>query len=278
MTGDSQTAAPPPRFPTYLLPSFNLPFHRGRQSSITAVAGPSPSEETSLPALSSSPTDSAVSSPANSPQTPSYFPPGFPQPSYPSKGQQSHGASDTARLSRVQPNTIRCSTCSTDLAFTSQIMSKGFTGRYGRAYLVSPPEPSKKDQKRANLVNVQLGRPETRQLVTGSHVVADIMCAVCRVKVGWKYVDAKEESQKYKIGKFILETQRTVNYSSWDDVPAPESGDLNVDPAELSPDGDPEAVSFDSDDSDDCEDVFAGVWDPLVAAKRRKRKARLSAK
>lgn len=277
MTGDSQTAGPLPRFPTYLLPSFSLPFHRRRQSSISAAASPSPPEETSLPALSSSPTGSAVTSPAESPQTPSFFPSGFPQPSDPRKGQPSHGRPDKARLSRVHPNTIRCSTCSTDLAFTSQIVSKSFTGRYGRAYLVSPPDPGK-NQRSDNLVNLQLGKPEKRQLVTGSHVVADIMCAVCRVKVGWKYMDAKEDSQKYKIGKFILETQRTVNYSSWDDVPPPESGDLNVDPAQLSPDGELGAVDFDSEDSDDCEDVFTGVWNPLVAAKRRSRKARLSAK
>lgn len=270
MAGDSPTAGPPPRFPTYLLPSFALPFNRRRH--------PSPPEETSLPALSSSPADSVASSPTDSPLTPSFSPPGFPQPSHPSEGQQPHGKSDAARLSRVQPNTIRCSTCSTDLAFTSQIVSKGFTGRYGRAYLVSPLEPCKKDQPRGTLANVQLGKPETRQLVTGSHVVSDIMCAVCRVKVGWKYVDAKEESQKYKIGKFILETKRTVNSSSWDDVPAPESGDLDVDPAQLSPEEDAEAVDFDSDDSDDCEDIFAGVWDPWVAAKRRSRKARLSSK
>lgn len=277
MTGDSQMAGPSPRFPTYLLPSFSLPFHRRRQSSISAAACPSPPEETSLPALSSSPTDSAVSSPAESPQTPSFFPSGFPQPSDPSKSQPSHGRPDTERLSRVHPNTIRCSTCSTDFAFTSQIVSKSFTGRWGRAYLVSPPDPVK-NQRRDNLVNLLLCQPEKRQLVTGSHVVADILCGVCRVKVGWKYIDAKEDSQKYKIGKFILETQQTVNYSSWEDVPAPEPGDLNMDPAQLSPDGELEAVDFDSEDSDDCEDVFMGVWDPLVAAKRRSRKARLSAK
>lgn len=278
MAGDSQAAGPPPRFPTYLLPSFSMPFHRRRQSSISAAACPSPPEETSLPALSSSPTDSAASSPADSPQTPSFFPSGFPQPSYPSKGQQSQGSSHSTRLSRVQPNTIRCSTCSTDLALTTQIVSKGFTGRYGRAYLVAPPEHRKQDQRRGNLVNVQLGKPETRQLITGSHVVSDVMCAVCRVKVGWKYVDAKEENQRYKVGKFLLETQRTVNYSNWEDVPAPGSGDVDVDPMQLSPEEDAEVVDFDSDDSDECEDVFTGVWDPLVAAKRRSRKARLSAK
>ena len=31
-----------------------------------------------------------------------------------------------------------CARCHADLAFTSQIVSKGFTGRHGRAYLVAP--------------------------------------------------------------------------------------------------------------------------------------------
>ncbi|CCF36190.1 yippee protein, partial [Colletotrichum higginsianum] len=60
-----------------------------------------------------------------------------------------------------------------------------------------------------------------RQLVTGWHVVADITCVLCSAKLGWKYVDAKELSQKYKVGKFILEVERVVPFRSWEDVPSP---------------------------------------------------------
>ena len=41
--------------------------------------------------------------------------------------------------------------------------------------------------------------------MTGLHVVADIYCNACDTRLGWKYVEAFEESQKYKEGKFILE-------------------------------------------------------------------------
>ena len=36
-------------------------------------------------------------------------------------------------------------------------------------------------------------------------VVADIYCNACDTRLGWKYVEAFEESQKYKEGRFILE-------------------------------------------------------------------------
>ena len=34
-----------------------------------------------------------------------------------------------------------------------------------------------------------------------------------------------------------------------------------------------EAFEFDSQDEDECEDLFAGVWSPQLAAKRRKNRS-----
>ena len=187
------------------------------------------------------------------------------------------------RLSRTGSDTLRCGTCSADLAFSAQIVSKGFTGRYGRAYLVSPPprpavvsRPSSTTSS-ADLVNIRVGRPESRQLVTGAHVVADISCLVCAAKLGWKYVDAKEQSQKYKVGKFILETQRVVGFRRWEDVDdgtlLPEVAHLDVGrpaPGDRRASKDEEEpVEFDSDDEDECEDIFAGTWDAQAVAERR---------
>lgn len=164
--------------------------------------------------------------------------------------------------------------CSTDVAFASQIISKGFTGRHGRAFLVSPTAASA-DQ---SLLNVRVGRSENRQLVTGWHVVADITCNTCSTKLGWKYVDAKEESQRYKIGKFILETERVMTFCSWEDdvsfhdepsesrgLARRESGH-SVDDNQEAQDSD---VSFDSEDEDECDDIFAGTWDAEAVARRR---------
>ena len=52
-------------------------------------------------------------------------------------------------------------------------------------------------------------------MTTGMHVVSDVYCNQCSIVIGWTYVspfatnrrqvNAAEEDQKYKIGKFILE-------------------------------------------------------------------------
>lgn len=163
-------------------------------------------------------------------------------------------------------------------------------GRHGRAYLVSPPSSAQGRRSSASslgspspakavadLVNIRVGRAEDRQLATGAHVVADISCIGCNNVVGWKYVDARDPGQHYKIGKFILETRKVVGFHTWEDVDIPVVGeeDGQFDPpsgaSEDADEGDG-VVVFDSEDEDECEDIFAAVWDPKVVARRRKSK------
>ncbi|KAI0164477.1 yippee-domain-containing protein [Hypoxylon sp. FL1284] len=269
----AEASHPAPKFPVYLLPTLAIPFRRRRQS---PSAGSSGSPADTPPSLSASPTDSALSSPVGSPNTPTFSLPKSILPNFRSKDKHSRGSgkrTETTKLAQTQPDTIRCSTCASDLAFTSQIVSKGFTGRYGRALLVQPPDQApRKGSKAKELINIKIGREETRLLVTGSHVVADISCAICNSKLGWKYIDAKEEAQKYKIGKFILEIQRTVTYRNWEDVAVDEMPELEMERKYIGADNDDEPVIFDSDDEDECEDLFSGTWDPEIVAKRRGRK------
>jgi hypothetical protein len=135
------------------------------------------------------------------------------------------------------------------------------------------------------LLNVRIGKNENRQLVTGWHVVADITCGTCSINLGWKYVDAKEQSQKYKVGKYILETERVMTHRSWEHTDVHEAlGPENdacervmsgaKDPAcrdETDRSGSDEEIEFDSDDDEECEDIFAGTWDRETVAKRRSR-------
>jgi hypothetical protein len=109
-----------------------------------------------------------------------------------------------------------------------------------------------------------------RNLVTGQHTVSDVSCAICGTVLGWKYVEAAEESQKYKVGKFILETKRIKLGVSWENeddgdesFPLPPDALNNVEASE-------EEVEFDSQDEDECEDLFAGVWSPQLALKRKR--------
>ncbi len=164
-------------------------------------------------------------------------------------------------------------------------MSKGFTGRHGRAYLVAPPpaltpytiSTKNTPPKNTDLVNIKVGRNVNRELLTGQHIVADVSCVICGTVLGWKYVDAKEMAQRYKIGKFILEMKRVVLRVSWEDagVEGGEAGEEEFEGAEgLGKDeGNVEGVIvFDSEDEDECDDLFGGVWDPEVVAKRRGRR------
>ncbi|RAL07557.1 yippee-domain-containing protein [Aspergillus homomorphus CBS 101889] len=172
---------------------------------------------------------------------------------------------------------IRCSHCAADLCLTSQIISKGFTGRHGRALLVSAETVASAISISASsattecLPNTIVQKPVFRRLVTGAHTVSDINCALCGTVLGWKYVSAEEESQRYKIGKFILETEKITISSVW------ESADLPTDPPVSYPEGPRPKLSakrmeFDSQDEDECEDLFAGIWSPGLAMRRRSRK------
>ena len=44
-------------------------------------------------------------------------------------------------------------------------------------------------------------------MTTGRHIVRDILCKQCNETVGWKYDKAFEPAEKYKEGKYILESE-----------------------------------------------------------------------
>lgn len=96
--------------------------------------------------------------------------------------------------------------------------------------------------------------------------MSDISCRNCGSVLGWKYVDAAEDSQKYKVGKFILEAKRTVKGTEWDQALEEEDNDMVAHTGK-------DDIEFDSQDEDECEDLFSGIWTPQLAAKRRKRRA-----
>jgi hypothetical protein len=145
-----------------------------------------------------------------------------------------------------------------------------------------------------NLPNTFTDRPVPRQLVTGAHTVSDVHCRTCGACLGWKYVAAEQESQRYKVGKFILEAKRVYRDGSWalDDVDEgavartnPSSRDERRRSSAVAPNEMPPAagragkgglvedeVEFDSQDEDECEALFMGVWTPQMATQMRKAK------
>ena len=120
--------------------------------------------------------------------------------------------------------------------------------------------------EQAKLPNTNTHKPVPRQLVTGAHTVSDVSCMFCDSILGWKYVAAEEDSQKYKVGKYILETKRVSIATQWEDEGALLEG------AKEFALGSNEALEFDSQDEDECEDLFAGLWSPTSAMRRRQMK------
>ncbi|KAI8971408.1 yippee zinc-binding/DNA-binding /Mis18, centromere assembly-domain-containing protein [Mycotypha africana] len=86
-----------------------------------------------------------------------------------------------------------CIKCGTHLAMSEAIMSKQFQGQHGQAYLFD------------EVVNISFGKAEDREMSTGLHRVRDIHCIQCASLLGWTYVKAYDNDNRYKEGKFILE-------------------------------------------------------------------------
>ncbi|GBE61102.1 zinc binding protein [Babesia ovata] len=84
-------------------------------------------------------------------------------------------------------------------------ISTNFRGRTGNAWLFS------------RVYNVSEGYVEDRMMTTGQHSIVDIYCNRCGSNLGWKYLEASQESQKYKRGKFILEKRLLRGHSDEDD-------------------------------------------------------------
>lgn len=93
----------------------------------------------------------------------------------------------------LEGRSYRCKFCKTHLALVSDVFSKAFHSRRGKAYLFN------------KAVNVTVGTLEERMMLSGLHTVGDIYCCCCGQIVGWKYEAAHEKSQQYKEGKCVLE-------------------------------------------------------------------------
>ncbi|XP_050073545.1 protein yippee [Anopheles maculipalpis] len=86
-----------------------------------------------------------------------------------------------------------CAACETNLTNKRELISTRFTGATGRAYLFK------------RVVNITYSQVQDRIMLTGRHMVRDVMCKHCKAKLGWMYEFATEETQKYKEGRVILE-------------------------------------------------------------------------
>ncbi|KAM7254775.1 hypothetical protein ACFE04_020016 [Oxalis oulophora] len=93
-----------------------------------------------------------------------------------------------------EQSNYKCRFCHTSLAVPDSILSKSYNCRLGRAFLFG------------NVVNITFGPHEEKMMLTGLHTVQAIFCCCCGQYVGWKYIAAHDENEKFKEGKFVLES------------------------------------------------------------------------
>eukprot|EP01016_Furgasonia_blochmanni_P031032 TRINITY_DN3212_c0_g1_i14.p3 TRINITY_DN3212_c0_g1~~TRINITY_DN3212_c0_g1_i14.p3 ORF type:complete len:105 (+),score=2.48 TRINITY_DN3212_c0_g1_i14:164-478(+) len=92
-------------------------------------------------------------------------------------------------------NIYCCNVCSVHLTNYNELVSKGFKGKTGKAYLFNVAQEQLKYffcEVYIELecrVNVSCGPVEERILISGLHLVCDIYCKSCHTIVGWKYVN-----------------------------------------------------------------------------------------
>ncbi|KAI9463675.1 yippee zinc-binding/DNA-binding /Mis18, centromere assembly-domain-containing protein [Lactarius psammicola] len=115
---------------------------------------------------------------------------------------EKHSPSKVAHVFEGHPS-FSCSNCSAVIALKDELISKSFSGRDGRGYLMH------------SAVNLRMGNKEDRPLLTGVHTVADVFCVGCGDRLGWYYHKASDQSQKYKEGKYLLERERLVKDNAW---------------------------------------------------------------
>ncbi|XP_022147496.1 protein yippee-like At4g27745 [Momordica charantia] len=95
-----------------------------------------------------------------------------------------------------------CQKCGNRVSRNDDIISKSFQSKKGRAFLFYEAK------------NVAMGPQQEKMFITGQYVVSDVFCSDCGEKLGWKYIKAYDQSQKYKEGKVVLEKFKITDEDS----------------------------------------------------------------
>ncbi|KAJ8748457.1 hypothetical protein K2173_003352 [Erythroxylum novogranatense] len=94
-----------------------------------------------------------------------------------------------------------CFRCGNIVSRQDDIVSTSFQSGNHRAFLLSHAK------------NVLIGTEEEKELITGLHKVCDVYCSDCELALGWMYVEAYSEDQKYKEGKVCLDQYKVLKQS-----------------------------------------------------------------
>lgn len=86
-----------------------------------------------------------------------------------------------------------CVSCGRDVASCGRIIWEGYMGAQEPAFLM-----------RSTVNLEQAGSPRHEHLSTGLYTLMDVVCSGCHSPMGWQYLQASHEDQKYKEGATLL--------------------------------------------------------------------------
>ncbi|GLC77228.1 hypothetical protein PLESTF_001901300 [Pleodorina starrii] len=96
-----------------------------------------------------------------------------------------------------------CKMCHCNLAAASELVSRQFHSKHGRAYLFN------------TAVNLAAGPKEERMMTTGLHVVCDVYCSKCMWPVGWRYcLRCRTPPPRSRDGFILCRSSRTKSLRS----------------------------------------------------------------
>ena len=97
-----------------------------------------------------------------------------------------------------------CAGCANFVASCADLESSHFRGSTGLASLF------------VRTYNTILGKTDRKRLLSGVHLVRDVECKKCRVKLGWFYEFAWDRRNMNKEGKTCLENSLLVEVNNYD--------------------------------------------------------------
>lgn len=105
-----------------------------------------------------------------------------------------------------------CDQCQTYLTNRHEILSTHFRGKLFWYEKISSLGATGAAYLFRKVVNVRYAKVEERNMMTGRHLVRDVFCKNCDIKIGWMYEYAVDADQVYKegmlVGKIYLDNTR----------------------------------------------------------------------
>jgi hypothetical protein len=87
-----------------------------------------------------------------------------------------------------------CSNCSNELCYVDlDVIRSDYQCQSGVALFT------------ANIINVIEGAIVNKHFISGHYIIQDIFCTLCFQCVGWKYIKALEEDNKFKENNYVIE-------------------------------------------------------------------------